>query len=183
MREKTRKTARIGVLGALGFMLLWLEFAILPAAPFLKLSFADVPALLASFAMGPVAGVCTVLVTNILHMCLSSSGFIGELANFLISGIYVVAAGLIYKRIHTKSGAATALTAGGIIMTLAASVINRFLLLPLYMPDVGAEFLNNTVLTAILPFNLIKAAVLFLILMLLYKPLSPILKGQGVDKL
>ena len=174
--KNTKTLLRIATLGAVGYVLMLLEFSILPAASFLKLNLSDIPALLAAFAMGPVAGLLVVLIENILHIAVSFSGGVGELANILIGGTFAVSAGLLYKKHHTKRGALLALLFGSILMIFAALLSNRFLLLPMYLPYGSAEVFGKMLLSAILPFNVLKAVIITTLLMLLYKPLSPLLK-------
>ncbi len=173
---KTKNLVRVAVLGAIGYILMLLEFAILPGASFLKLNFSDLPALLAAFSMGPLAGLGVVLIENGLHLLQTFSGGIGELANVLVSGVLVIVAGTFYRNNHTKRGAAIALILGEVLMIIMALFANRLLLLPLYLSDAAPEVYTGLLLTAILPFNAIKAVIISALTMVLYKPLSPLLK-------
>ena len=173
----TKTLLRIAILGAIGFILMLFEFTVLPAANFLKLNFCDIPALLAAFSMGPVAGLLVVILENILHFIAGSfSGGVGELANILISGTFALVAGTLYRKFHTKKGAFFALIVGSICMIIMALLSNRFINLPLYIKGGTPAVFNQLLITAILPFNAIKAVIITTITMLLYKPLSPILK-------
>ncbi len=165
---------RIAILGAIGYILMQFEFSILPSASFLRMNLCEIPALFAAFAIGPVAGLFVVIVENIPHLFQTFSGGVGELANILISGPFVLSAGLVYRKLHTRTGAFLSLLLGSAVMLLAALLANRFINLPLY--GVPAEKIGETLLFAILPFNAIKAAVVTVLTMLLYKPLSPLLK-------
>ncbi len=171
---KTKNLLRIAILGAIGFILMQFEFAVLPSASFLRMNLCDIPALFAAFSIGPVAGLLVVIIENALHLFQSFSGGVGEMANILISGPFVLCAGLLYKRFHTKGGAFWSLVLGSIVMLLAALFANRFINLPLY--GIPKEQIVPTLLAAILPFNAIKAVVITALTMLLYKPLSPLLK-------
>ncbi len=173
---KTKNLVRIAVLGAIGYILMLVEFSILPGASFLKLNFCDLPSLLAAFAMGPAAGLAVVLIENILHLMQTFSGGVGELANILVSGTFVLVAGVFYRNNHTKKGAFIGLLLGSALMIIMALFANRFLLLPLYLSGGTPEVFTNLLLTAILPFNAIKAVIITALTMLLYKPLSPLLK-------
>ncbi len=170
----TKNLLRISILGAIGFILMQFEFAILPSASFLRLNFCDIPALFASFAIGPVAGFLVVLIENALHLFQTFSGGVGELANVIISGTFALVAGLVYKKLHTKKGAFLALIIGSCAMIIAALFANRFINLPLY--GIPAAQIMPTLLGAILPFNALKAVIITVLTMLLYKPLSPLLK-------
>ncbi|MDD6308267.1 MAG: ECF transporter S component [Clostridia bacterium] len=167
---------RIAVLSAIGFILINIEFPILPGAPFLKLNLSEVPVLLAAFSMGPIAGAVVAVLQNLLHLLQSKSGGVGEIANIVISSTYAITAGLIYLRIKTRKGACLALLFGSLAMIVAAGFANLFIMLPLY--GIPAENRLPLIQTAILPFNFIKAAVVFLVTWFLYKPLSSLLKGK-----
>lgn len=85
MKKKvsTRELVSIAVGAAISFVLMLLEFH-LPFAPdFIKLDFSDLPALILAFGFGPLAGVLTELVKNLLHLLISSTAGIGEVSNFI----------------------------------------------------------------------------------------------------
>ncbi len=173
----TKTLIRIALLGAIGWLLMFLEFPILPSANFLRLNFCDIPALLAAFSMGPLAGFSVVVIENVLHFIAGSfSGGIGEFANILISGTLAVVAGNFYRNFHTKKGAFLALCLASVLMIIMALFANRYLLLPMYLKNVPSSAFTQMLITAILPFNAIKAVIITTITMFLYKPLSPLLK-------
>ncbi len=171
---RIEKLTRAAILGAIGYVLMQFEFAVLPSASFLRMNLCEIPALFGAFVIGPVAGLFVVIIENALHLFQSFSGGVGELANILISGPFVLTAGFLYRKLHTKKGALLSLLAGSLVMLVAALLANRFINLPLY--GIPAEKMGETLLAAILPFNAIKAAVVTVLTMLLYKPLSPLLK-------
>ncbi len=170
----TKNLLRVAILGAIGFILMQFEFAVLPSASFLRMNLCDIPALFAAFSIGPVSGLLVVIVENALHLFQTFSGGVGEMANILISGPFVLVAGLLYKKFHTKGGAFLSLVLGSVVMLAVALLANRFINLPLY--GIPKEQIASTLLFAILPFNAIKAVVVTVLTMLLYKPLSPLLK-------
>lgn len=57
MNEKTSKLIKISLLSAIAIILMYFDFPIIPAFPWLKIDLSDVPALLGAFGFGPVAGV------------------------------------------------------------------------------------------------------------------------------
>ncbi|MEE1055615.1 MAG: ECF transporter S component, partial [Acutalibacteraceae bacterium] len=78
------------VCGALGFVLMLLEFPIPFIIPsFIKLDFSEIPALIASFAYGPIYGILVCAVKNLLHLFVTTSGGVGELSNFILGAIFV----------------------------------------------------------------------------------------------
>lgn len=173
---KTKTLLRIAMLGAIGYVLMLLEFAVLPTASFLKLNLCDVPSLFAAFSMGPFAGLSVVILENLLHLMQSTSGGVGELANILVSGTLVLTAGFFYRNFHTKKGAFIGLILASVLMVIMAAFANRYILLPMYMPTATEEAFAALIFSAVIPFNCIKAVVVTTLTMLLYKPLSPLLK-------
>lgn len=176
--KSTKMMTRIAMLGAIGFVLMLLEFPIFFFADFLRLHFADIPALLASFSMMPVAGLLVVVLENLLHLFATNSGGVGELANCIVSGTFVLVAGFLYRKYHTRRGAVLSLFLASLSMVLAAMAANFFILLPLYMPSAPIATRLSLVISAILPFNMFKAILVSLVTIFLYKPLSHLLKPK-----
>lgn len=175
-RLNTKNISRIGALSAAAFILQLLGSVIgLKVGGFLEIEISDLPALIGTFAMGPAAGVIIELVKNVLHCAITSTGFVGEFANFVVNGIFVLVAGLIYKRVRTRRGAALGMTAAVFAMTTAGVVTNLYIMLPLYMPTADFGTKLSLVLSTITPFNLCKGAALSLITFLSYKKLKPII--------
>ena len=194
MSEHRRMNARMltttALLGAISSILLFLNFA-LPIFPsFIKMDVSDAPALIASFALGPQYGAFVELVKNLINLTHTTTGGIGELANFTIGCAYVLPAGLIYRRNKTLRTAVRAIALGVVSMTVVAALMNYFVLIPLYsklMPletiismyqaiNPYADTLGKVVLMSIVPFNILKGTITGILTFALYKRLSPILK-------
>ncbi len=183
-RQRTMKIVYIAMLAAVATVLMYLEFA-LPIFPaFLKFDFSDMPALVASFAFGPVAGVAVELVKNLLHLPATATAGVGELANFLVGSAMVVTAGLVYKRRHILRGALLGMLGGTVAMMLAGGLCNYFITIPFFsatiapmeailgmaskiIPAVTDKL--TLVLYTFTPFNLLKGVVISLITLLVYK--------------
>ena len=128
--NRLKKITRIAVLAAIAFVLQMLG-NLVPKIVFLEIEFSDLPALIAAFAMGPMAGVMVELIKNLLHSFFTSTGLVGELANFTVNGIFVFTAGMIYKYNRTHRGALVSMLIAVITMTLAAIAVNLFIMPPL----------------------------------------------------
>ena len=190
-----RPLAVTAILSAASFVLQLLEFS-LPFVPdFLKFDFSDLPALLGSFALGPIWGIAISLLKNCLHLPFSTSMFVGELSNFLLSAIFVGTAGWIYQRHKTKTTALVGGAVGSGASALLSLITNYFLVYPFYIQlffggnretlmnayNRLLPFDNKLFLALIvfnLPFTLVKCLLVTILALLIYKPLSPLLKGK-----
>jgi riboflavin transporter len=185
--------AQIGVLSAIATALMFFEIPLWFAPSFYKIDLSDIPVLIGSFAIGPVAGVLMELIKNLLHMMIqgTSSGGVGELANFLFGCAMVVPSAMIYKLSKTKKHAIIGLTVGTVCLIIVGCLINAYVLLPVYaklfhMPidalvNMGTAVnpaINNLatfVFFAVTPFNLLKGIMVSVITLIIYKKVSPIL--------
>lgn len=189
-----RTIAQIGMLGAVALVLMLFEIP-LPFAPsFYKIDFSEVPVLIGSFAMGPVAGVLIELVKILLKLLTigSTTAGVGDVANFLIGISFCLPAAFIYRKMHSKKGAIIGMGAGTIFMTLVGCFLNAYVLLPTYakafqMPIDALVAMGTAVnghitslftfvAFAVAPFNLLKGVLVSLVVALIYKKISPILK-------
>jgi len=190
----TRMIAQIGMLAAIAFVLMLFEIP-LPFAPsFYEIDFSEVPVLIGCFSMGPLAGVLIELIKIILNLCINGTvtAGVGELANFVIGCALVLPAAFIYKRKKTKKGAIIGLVTGTLFMTISGCFINAYVMLPTYAKAFGMPIealvemgsavnasitdLLTFVMFAVVPFNLLKGVLVSIIVLLIYKKISPILK-------
>lgn len=159
-------------------VVLQLMAAVIPkVGGFLEIEFSDLPAIIGTLALGPLCGVLIELIKNVVHCAFTTTGFVGELANFVVNGTFVLVLGLIYKAHKTKKTAIAGFAAATIVYTLAAMAANYFLMFPLYMPDAPKNVIWAMILSTVTPFNIVKGIVLSVITLLIYKKLSPIIKG------
>ena len=195
-RAKVRRLVQIAMMAAVAGVLMVIEFP-LPflAPPFYKMDFSEVPVLIGTFAMGPLAGIMIELIKILINFVLNGTqtAGVGELANFLMGCAFIIPAGMIYKRSKTKKHAVTGLIVGTVIMIAASCVLNAWLLLPAYGKAFGTPVsafvemgqaifpMVDSVLKfcfiCVAPFNLIKGIVVSLLTLLLYKHISRLLKG------
>lgn len=195
--NKTRKLVEIGMLGAIATVLMLFEFPIpFIAPPFYELDFSEVPVLVGAFALGPMAGATIELVKILINLLINgtATAFVGEIGNYLLGCSFIIPAALIYKNRKTKKNALIAMLIGTIVMTVFGCFLNAYVLLPTYATAFGMPIdaivgmgsaINaniNDVMTfvviAVAPFNIIKGVVVSVITLLIYKHISPILKGN-----
>ncbi len=188
---------KVAMLGAVSTVLMVFEFP-LPfiAPPFYQIDISEVPVLVGAFALGPVAGIAIEGVKVLLNLVINGTvtAFVGEIANFLTGVAFVFPAAWVYERHKSRKTAIWGLFIGGALMLLLGCFLNAYILLPAYgkafkMPvdafvNMAAEiwpFIDTMfefVLLCVLPFNLIKVLLVSFITMLIYKPVSPLLKGK-----
>ena len=160
MNTKVRYITVTAMLSAVAFVLMYLEIAIPIMPSFIKFDFSDLPALLGSFALGPVCGVI---------------------------------AGNIYKHKKTKKSAVVSGLVAALVMGIVSVFSNYFVVYPVYYKAGMAEEAILQMYQAIapsmksvlqclicfnLPFTIVKGLIAVVICMLIYKPLSPVLKGR-----
>ena len=188
--QHTRRVAVAAVLSAAAAVLMFLDFPIpflIPA--FIKMDFSELPALLAAYSLGPLWGVAVCLVKNLINLMFTSTGGVGELANFLLGVCFVVPTGLIYKAKKTRGGALLAALVGAVCMGVLSIPLNYYLTYPIYMKfmsldDILAAY--QQILPAVsslsaclavfnMPFTILKGLLDTALAFLIYKPLSPLL--------
>ena len=98
----TRTITMTALLAAISYVLAFLEFPVPLSPSFARMDLSDLPALIGTFVFGPVTGVMIELIKNVLQLLSSSTGGIGEFANFIMGASYVLVAGFIYKYKKTK---------------------------------------------------------------------------------
>ena len=189
-QKKLSRLIRIALLGAVSALLYYIEVPIIP--PIYKLDLSAVPALIAGFAMGPLASLGVMAVKDLIGLTHTTSMGVGELADFLMSGSMTAVAAVIYRSRHTLRGAVLSLASGTVAMSAVAALANYFIMIPFYVQVMNmsldtilmliaktvpaVDSLWKMILLAVVPFNLLKGVVLSIVTMLLYKRISPLIK-------
>ena len=189
-KKQLRYLAMVGILSAVASVLMMLSFSVPLVPSFLKMDLSEMPALLASYSMGPVAGVLVCLIKNLVNLPMTTTGGVGELANFLLGVCFVVPAGLIYRASKNRRGALVASVVGCVLMSLVSLPINYFLTYPVYaklmpleviigmyqaiMPSVDG--LLSCLIIFNIPFTLVRGLLDAAVTFLIYKRLSPLIK-------
>ena len=173
---------------------MYLEFPIPIMPGFIKMDISELPALIASFAYGPLSGIAVCLIKNLIKLPSTSTAAVGELFNFVMGALFVGVAGIVYKKNKTRKGAIIGAVAGALIMALVSLPYNYFVVYPAYVvmyhlpleaiigmyqainPNVNG--LLACLVTFNVPFTFAKGMVDALLCFLIYKPLSPILHGR-----
>lgn len=198
----TRKMAMIGMFSAVAMILHLFDFPIPFAPPFYKLDFSELPILIGTFAFGPAAGVMMEFLKILLKLCIkgTSTAFVGDLANFMVGCSLIIPASAIYAFRKTKKGALAACIVGTLVLTVFGTAFNALYLIPAFAelygmpletilamgvkvnPLVKEGSIVSFVIACVAPMNLIKGACASIVTLLVYKPLSPIIKsGQKLQ--
>ncbi len=177
------------VMAALAVVLMQLEFAVPVMPSFIKFDFSDFPAVFTGIAAGPLWGVLVCLIKNVLHIFFgSSTGGIGEIANFAIGAAYVLVTVLIYKKAGGRGGMLLGGAVGSVVMAAVAYPVNLFIVYPLYTKLMPLEAIINAyakinpavtglpqaLLIFNTPFNIIKGLILTAVAVLTYSVTKPL---------
>ncbi len=148
-------------------------------AGFLTLDVKDSLIVLSSLLLGPLSGAVVAVAVPFLELVtISSTGVIGFIMNALSSLTFALVTGLIYKMKKNMTGAVIGLLAGVVSVTAVMLVLN-LLLTPIYT-GMPTSTVAGMIPKILLPFNLVKASMNAALVLLLYKPLSKILRKTGM---
>jgi riboflavin transporter FmnP len=194
-RKNIRKLSVIGIFGALAFVLMLLSINIV--GPY-KLDFSEIPVMIGAFAYGPVVGTTIEAIKIFLDILLggeSDTAYVGEFANLLIGLSFVIPSSIIYIRHKTKKQAIIGLAVGTFTMIVVGVLLNIYVLLPLYaelyfgysltdlLAAYGFDDLFTFILVATIPFNLLKGTANSILVLLIYKRISSVLKAKDCEEI
>lgn len=193
--SSVKKLVGVAIFAAMGAILMYISFPIPLAPPFMKVDLADVPTLVSGFAFGPLAGVITVIIKNLIHLLIegTTTAYVGEVSNIIVNASFVLLASFIYKNKKDKKHAIVGAIIGVIAMTIVATLSNYFFIFPLYAKvmfngDINqfipmVQSVNSAVTSyaslmafAVAPFNIIKGGLNALITIFIYKSISSLIK-------
>ena len=187
----TRLIAQIGILSAIAYLLRFFEIPLPIFPPFLRIDLSDVVAVFGGISMGPVAGFIIVVVKNLLQAITgSTTGGVGEIANILIAGPYVLMICLFCRKVKSYKNVLMGAVLGTIVMAIVGAVVDYFIVFPLYakvMVPMEVIIQMGTVLNPrvtdlfsfmiwlVVPFNIVKGAIMTVVILPLYKKVEKIL--------
>ncbi len=193
-RFGAKEIAYIAMFSAIGGVLMVIDFPLFFAPSFYKIDLSELPALICGFSLGPTAGVVCELIKVLIKLLLkgTTTAFVGDFSNFVIGCSMVLPAAIVYRKLHTKRGAVVSLAVGSLIMTVFGSMFNALYLIPKFAELYGMPLdaivsmgtavngsissVATLVLFAVVPFNLVKAVIVSVLTMLLYKRVRSIMK-------
>ena len=202
-KGRTRFITRVAMFAALAYVFYsFLKFP-LPFFPsFLEVKFHNLFVILSGLLTGPVGGALTIVVMLGIKLITlgTSTQFVGELTDLILSLSVMLPSSIIYLNFHTKKGGLV-----GILISFASWIVvsilcNWLISLPFYLEfffkgnvDTLVNVLSKTIsnvtsenftfmylLLAVLPFNALVAFVNISITILVYKRISVVLKKIGI---
>lgn len=193
MKEKTKQTFRrhftathiayMSLFTALAFAVTFLEFSLFPGTPanFLKLDFANVFFLIEGFIFGPVEAIVSILVKELLCLTKTSTGGVGELANFLMSSAYVIIPAIAYRFKKGRCWVGLYLVCACVLQIGASMLVNRYINFPVFGKwlEVDGAQLFSELWIFVLSFNAVKSVLISLVVFIIYKPLSRLIRATA----
>lgn len=185
-----RQVAFVAMFAAVAAVLMLFEIPLFFAPSFYKMDFSEIPVLLCSFYLGPVAGVVCELVKVLLKLLLkgTTTAFVGDFANFVVGCTLILPASVLYHAHRTRGYAIAGMALGTVCMTVFGSAFNAVYLLPRFAVMYGISLdaivamgqqvnasitsVSRLVLFAVVPFNILKGVITSLVTFLLYKRLG-----------
>ena len=198
--SNTHYISYTAIFSAISGVLMLMEIPLFFAPGFYKLDISEMPVLICTFYLGPVAGVTAELLKVMVKLLIkgTSTAFVGDFANFVVGCSFILPASIIY---HARPGRKTALIGlgvGTLVLTVFGSLFNGFYLIPKFavlfgMPmdaivamgtKVNAAITDvwTLVAFAVVPFNLVKGVAVSALTFLLYKRISPILHKNDAKR-
>lgn len=186
-----RRMTMTAMLAAVATVLMFISFSVPLMPSFIKLDFSELPALIAAYAFGPVSGVTVCLVKNLVNVLFTTTGGVGELSNFVLGASFVFTAGMVYKHKKNRWSALTGALTGAAAMAVIGVFSNYYVVYPVYtafMPmeailgmyraiNPNVETLWDALVWFNMPFTFFKGLCSTAMAFVIYKPLSPVLKG------
>lgn len=169
-----RQLVTLAVFCAMGMALSFIQIPIFPPAPWLEYDPSGIVTLITALMFGPGAGFVVQVIAWLPRLIMSP---LGTLLTLVAMAGMVPVVGLIYKRFHNFKGAVVSLAVGAVVF-IALAIAMNFLITPIYSPGVTVQAVAGMVLPILLPFNLIKCGINVAATLLIYKPVSNLIKNR-----
>ncbi len=166
---ETRQLVTMALLCAIGVLLSFIEFPLLPGVTWLKYDASAMPAMVCGFAYGPAAGLSVGIIGAVIHGIMLGD-FSGAVMNIIVVTGYILPAALIYKKVHNYKGAIAGLVISSICATLAA-ILGNLIITPAWL-GVPLDAVVAMIIPILTPFNLIKALINSVLTLIVYKSIS-----------
>ena len=169
-----RELVTLAIFCAMGMALSFIQIPIFPPAPYLQYDPSGIVTLSVALMFGPAAGLVVQVISWLPKLIMSP---LGTLLTLVAMTGMVLVVGLIYKKMHSIRGAVVSLVVGAVVF-IALAIAMNFVITPIYTPGVTVEAVAGMVLPILLPFNIIKCAINVAATLLIYKPVSNLIKKR-----
>lgn len=191
--SSSRTIAFVSMFSAVAAVLMLFELPLFFAPGFYKLDLSEIPVLICTFYLGPVAGVVSEFLKVVLKLLFkgTTTAFVGDFANFFVGCSFVLPASMVYHARKSRKSAIIGMAVGTLVMTVFGSLFNAVYLLPtfsrLYQLPLDAligmgtdvnPYINSVstlVLFAVVPFNILKGVLVSVLTLPLYKRIERLL--------
>ena len=165
----TRQLVTMALMCAIGVLLSFVEFPLLPGVTWLKYDASAMPAMVCGFAFGPAAGLAVGYVGAIIHGILMAD-FSGAIMNILVVTGFILPAALVYRRSRTFKSGVIGLVLSAVAATVMA-ILGNLVITPMWL-GVPLDAVVATILPILTPFNLAKAGINAVLTLIVYKSIS-----------
>lgn len=165
----TRQLVTMALMCAIGVLLSFVEFPLLPGVTWLKYDASAMPAMVCGFAFGPAAGLAVGYVGAIIHGILMAD-FSGAVMNILVVTGFILPAALVYRRSRTFKSGVIGLVLSAVAATVMA-ILGNLVITPMWL-GVPLDAVVAMILPILTPFNLIKAGINAVLTLIVYKSIS-----------
>jgi riboflavin transporter FmnP len=191
--KRNRWITLVGMLSALTY-LLYLPIFRIPIILFLELNLSEVVIFIGGFSLGPLAAIFIGLFRFLFSLLYTSTGGIGEFADFIYSMAFVLPGVILYQFHRDKKTATLGFIIGFLSQLIVTSLLNALVITDLYLTLflnlTPQEFLGyiqsvlpqvenpywSLVLWMYLPFNIFKNVVIIALTLFTYKRTHRLIK-------
>lgn len=178
MRKSWRNLTISALLGAIGYLLMYIAIPIIPIAPYMKLDFSGIPILLAFLVFGQKEGYIALGIKELLHLILEGMSIGNLIGVFADAMELVILAEIVYFILKGRKNFVWAIISSTLVATIIMSAANYWIITPLYMKVLGMKLtipLIKLVLIGVVPYNLIKGVLISGLTLLLLPRLKKVL--------
>lgn len=165
----TRQLVTMALLCAIGVLLSFIEFPLIPGVTWLKYDASAMPAIVCGFAFGAGGGLAVGIAGAIIHGILMAD-FSGAVMNILVVIGFVVPASLIYRQGRTFPRAIIGLIAS-VVCAVIMAIVGNLVITPAYL-GVPMDAVIAMILPILVPFNLAKGIINAVLTLAVYKSIS-----------
>lgn len=189
-----------GVFGAIAIILYIVvpDFGLGFTPPWLKVHLDEIPMFIVGYMHGPLSAILVNFLKTLVKLPLSTTAFVGEIGDFVFSLIFVLPAVILYQKRRKLSTVFIGFGISSLLHIGFAMILNVYFMIPYYaslygIPESALESMCTKIIPSVqganwkwmyaiimvAPMNLIKDAIVFLVVLLLYKRLHILINRIG----